>query len=138
MKSNSDIRPAAIQPLGNGSYYYNFNVVERVQEPEAATTEAPEGEEVNEAATEPRVTFDYDTVQVWGNPKYEDIVKAVIREEVDETKEFSYVNDYNAAKEGLIEDEEEAATAVTSYREYLAFVREVKAMVKSDLAAAGY
>lgn len=134
MKSNSDIRPAIIEQLGNGSYYYHFNVKERVQESEAAThADAPE-----DVAAEDRVTYDFDTVKLWGNPDYEAIVKAVIREEIDETKEFGYVNDYNAAALGLIEDEAEAARAVAAYKEYLTFVRDVKTSVKADLRAAGY
>lgn len=28
MKSSSDVRPAIILPLGNGSYHYNYNIVE--------------------------------------------------------------------------------------------------------------
>lgn len=134
MKSNSDIRPATFEQLGNGSFYYNFNVKERTQEANVA----PQAEAAEDVAEVERVTYDYDTVQLWGNPDYAAIVKAVIREEIDETKEFGYVNDYNAAALGLIEDEAEAARAVASYKEYLTFVRDVKAQVKADLTAAGY
>lgn len=134
MKSNSDIRPATVEQLGNGSFYYNFNVKERTQEANVA----PQAEAAEDVAEVERVTYDYDTVQLWGNPDYAAIVKAVIREEIDETKEFGYVNDYNAAALGLIEDEAEAARAVASYKEYLTFVRDVKAQVKADLTAAGY
>lgn len=134
MKSNSDIRPATFEQLGNGSFYYNFNVKERTQEANVA----PQAEAAEDVVEVERVTYDYDTVQLWGNPDYAAIVKAVIREEIDETKEFGYVNDYNAAALGLIEDEAEAARAVASYKEYLTFVRDVKAQVKADLTAAGY
>lgn len=134
MKSNSDIRPATFEKLGNGSFYYNFNVKERVQE----TTEAPQEEAAEDVAAVERVTYDYDTVQLWGTPDYAAIVKAVIREEIDETKEFGYVNDYNAAALGLIDDEAEANRAVAAYKEYLTFVRDVKTQVKADLIAAGY
>ena len=35
MKSSSDVRPAIILPLGNGSYHYNYNIVEeKVEDPE--------------------------------------------------------------------------------------------------------
>ena len=34
MKSSSDVRPAIILPLGNGSYHYNYNIVEeKVEQP---------------------------------------------------------------------------------------------------------
>lgn len=119
MKSSSDIRPAVIQPLGNGAYHYNYNIVER-QETDPETGEV-------------KTVYDYDTVKVWDKPTYEKLVKAVIREEIDETKEFSYVNDYNAAVLGIISDEAKKAEAVKSYKEYLQFVVDVKAMVKADL-----
>ena len=124
MKSSSDIRPATIQPLGNGAYYYNFNVVERKEkDPET-------GEE--------KTVYDFDTVKVWDKPTYEKLVKAVIREDVDETKEFSFVNDYNAAQLGIITDTGKKAEAKKAYTEYLQFVVDVKAMVKADLENADY
>lgn len=122
MKSSSDNRPAIILPLGNGSYHYNYNIVEeKVEDPEA-------GE---------KTVYNYNTVQIWQKPDYELLTRAVIREEIDETKEFSYVNDYNAAILGILTDEE-AATAKASYEEYLNFIVEVKGMVKNDLSVAGY
>lgn len=124
MKSSSDIRPAIIEPLGNGAYYYNYNVVERKE------TDSETGEE--------KTVYDYDQVKVWDKPTYEKLVKTVIREEIDETKEFSYVNDYNAAVLGIISDEAKKAEAVKSYKEYLQFVVDVKAMVKRDLENADY
>ena len=124
MKSNSDIRPATIQPLGNGAYYYNFNVQERI------VTDPDTGEE--------KTVYDFDTVKVWDKPTYEKLVKAVIREEIDETKEFSFVNDYNAAVMGLLIEKEAIEAVKTAYREYLQFVINVKAMVKADLATAQY
>lgn len=122
MKSNSNVRPEIIKDLGNGSYHYNYNIVE----------EKVADEEVGE-----KTVYNFDTVQVWQKPTYEVLTRAVIREEIDETKEFSYVNDYNAAVLGLITDEE-AETAKNKYKEYLMFVSDTKAMVKSDLQAAGY
>jgi len=124
MKSSSDIRPAIIEPLGNGAYYYNYNVVERKE------TDPETGEE--------KTVYDYDQVKVWDKPTYEKLVKAVIREEIDETKEFSYVNNYNAAVLGIISDEAKKAEAVKSYKEYLQFVVDVKAMVKRDIENADY
>ena len=40
----------------------------------------------------------YDTVQVWQKPDYENLTRAVIRSELDETEEFSLINDYYAAQ----------------------------------------
>ena len=126
MKSNSDTRPAIIEPLGNGAYHYNFNI-----ETVTSTEKVADGEE-------PRTTYNYDTVKFWDKPTYEKLVRAVLREEIDETKELSYLNDYNAAVFGIIEEEEARNRAIKAYKEYLQFVRDTKAMVKRDLAAAEF
>lgn len=117
MKSVFDVRPDAIMPLGNGSFYYNYNIVEKEVETE-------EGEK--------KTVYECDTVQVWNEPTYAKLVKAVIREAIDETEEFNKVNSFNAAQLGMLE-EEEAAKAVAEYKDYLNFVAEVKTQVKADL-----
>lgn len=119
MKSTSDIRPATIQPLGNGAYHYNYNIVER-------TETDPETGEV-------RTVYDYDTVKVWDEPTYEKLVKAVIRETLDETQEFAIINEYNAGVLGVITDSAAKAAAKQAYKDYLTFVANTKAMVRQDL-----
>lgn len=119
MKSTSDIRPATIQPLGNGAYHYNYNIVER-------TETDPETGEV-------RTVYDYDTVKVWDEPTYEKLVKAVIRETLDETQEFAIINEYNAGVLGVITDSAAKAAAKQAYKDYLTFVDSTKAMVRQDL-----
>lgn len=139
MKSNSDIRPTAIQPLGNGAYHYNYNIKARPQEAEPqAQEENADGITADIMAQIPGVVYDYDTVEVWGVPNYKDLTRAVIRAEVSETEEFGLINDYNAAKAGLIDDEAEAEEAEARYTAHLRRVSEIKAMVKVDLTAAGY
>lgn len=139
MKSNSDIRPTAIQPLGNGAYHYNYNIKARTQEAEPqAQEENADGITADIMAQIPGVVYDYDTMEVWGMPNYKDLTRAVIRAEVSETEEFGLINDYNAAKAGLIDDEAEAEEAKARYTAHLRRVSEIKAMVKVDLTAAGY
>lgn len=128
-------------PLGNGAYHYNFNVKARTQETEPAPApesgDTPEGIAIAVTVEAPRIVYDYDTVEVWDGPNYKDIVRAVIRAEVSETEEFGLINDYNAARAGLIEDED-AQKAEEAYTAHLRRVAEIKAMVKVDLAGAGY
>lgn len=119
MKSSSDIRPAVIQPLGNGAYHYNYNIVER-QETDPETGEV-------------KTVYDYDTVKVWDKPTYEKLVKAVIREKLDETHEFAIINEYNAGVLGVITDSTKKQEAKQAYKDYLTFVAATKAMVKADL-----
>ena len=119
MKSSSDIRPAVIQPLGNGAYHYNYNIVER-QETDPETWEV-------------KTVYDYDTVKVWDKPTYEKLVKAVIREKLDETQEFAIINEYNAGVLGVITDTTKKQEAKQAYKDYLTFVAATKAMVKADI-----
>ncbi len=119
MKSNSDIRPATIQPLGNGAYHYNYNIVERqVEDPETGET---------------KTVYDYDTVKFYDEPTYEKLVKAVIREKLDETHEFAIINEYNAGVLSVITDAEAKAASKAAYKEYLNFVVQTKEMVRHDL-----
>ena len=117
MKSSSDVRPAIILPLGNGSYHYNYNIVEEKGE---------------------KTVYNYDTVQVWQKPDYENLTRAVIRSEIDETEEFSLINDYYAAQLGIETDEDRKAKAVADYKAHLSRVIAIKTMVKNDLLTEGY
>lgn len=119
MKSSSDIRPAVIQPLGNGAYHYNYNIVER--------------QETDPETGETKTVYDYDTVKVWDKPTYEKLVKAVIREKLDETQEFAIINEYNAGVLGVITDTTKKQEAKQAYKDYLTFVAATKAMVRADL-----
>ena len=122
-------------PLGNGAFHYNYNVKARTQEAEPAPQADegnPEGVETAVIVESPRIVYDYDTVEVWGNPNYKEIVRAVIRAEVSETEEFGLINDYNAARAGLLDDDE-AEKAEAAYTAHLHRVAEIKAMVKADL-----
>ena len=123
MKSNSNVRPAIIQDLGNGSFHYNYNVTER----------KIEDEKVGE-----KTVYDYDTVQVWEKPTYENLTRAIIRSEIDETEEFSLINDYYAAQLGIETDEDRKAKAVADYKAHLSRVIAIKTMVKNDLLTEGY
>ena len=123
MKSSSDIRPDIIQDLGNGSFHYNYNIVEvKVAD-----------EEVDE-----KNAYNFDTVQVWEKPTYDNLTRAVIRNEVDENEEFSLINDYYAAQLGLETDDTRKAKAVTEYKAHLSRVIAIKNMVRADLKTAGY
>lgn len=123
MKSSSNVRPDIIQDLGNGSFHYNYNIVE----------EKVADEEVGE-----KTVYNFDTVQVWEKPTYENLTRAVIRNEVDENEEFSLINDYYAAQLGLETDSARKAKAVTEYKDHLRRVIAIKTMVRADLQTAGY
>lgn len=76
-------------------------------------------------------------MQVWEKPTYENLTRAIIRSEIDETEEFSLINDYYAAQLGIETDEDRKKKAVNDYKTYLAHVAEIKQMVRDDLATVG-
>lgn len=114
MKSNSLAKPAAILPLGDGSYHYNYNV-------QSVKVEGPDGKK--------ETVYNYDVVHIWGTPSYAKLVKAVIREKYDESEEFNLINKYNAFALGLSENPEDK----TEYEAYLAELQAIKVMVKADI-----
>ena len=124
MKSSSNVRPDIIQDLGNGSFHYNYNIVEE---------KVADDEEVSE-----KTVYNFDTVQVWEKPAYENLTRAVIRNEVGENEEFSLINNYYAAQLGLETDSARKAKAVTEYKDHLSRVIAIKTMVRADLQTAGY
>ena len=124
MKSTSNKKPQVIEPLGNGAYYYNYNIEEK--------------QETDPETKKETTVYYYDSVKVWDEPTYKKLVKAVIRETLNETEEFSIINDYNAGVLGVITDKDTVERNTASYKEYLNFVVEVKQQVKEDLQKAGY
>lgn len=65
MKSNSDNRPLALLPLGDGTYHFNYNIKE-------VQVEQMDSEET-------RTAYDYDTVHV-SDAAYGTIASAMIAE----------------------------------------------------------
>lgn len=124
MKSNSDVRPPCLLDLGNGSWHYNYNITE-VETPAEPTEQ---GDDTAEPAV--RVSYNYDTVLIWGAPNADKCIKAVLRDRRDETEEFNLINKYNSFVVGISTDENDK----TEYEDYLREVSSVKAMVYSDLA----
>ena len=120
MKSNSNVRPPILQDLGDGSFHYNYNIKEVEVQPADIQQEKTEA---------PQIGYEYETVQVWGTPDYDKCVKAVLRDRRDETEEFNLINKYNTFALGLSKDPADE----TEYKNYLAEVLAVKAMVKADL-----
>lgn len=121
MKSNSDVRPPCLLDLGNGSWHYNYNITE-------VETPAEQGDETADETV--RISYDYDTVLIWGTPNEDKCIKAVLRDRRDETEEFNLINKYNSFVVGISTDESDK----TEYEDYLREVSSVKAMVYTDLA----
>lgn len=116
MKSNSTIKPDAFRRAGRHSKLYAWNIEERT--------------DTNESGAE-YTTYDYEEVEVHEPITANKVVAAVIAATWDSTYEQKLVNEYNAAVNGLYDDE----TAETKKAAYLAFLQErqaLKEQVDSD------
>lgn len=115
MKSNSNVRPLTFEKVGNGSWWYRYNIQEReVEDPETK---------------EKSVVYDYDEVQVWEKPNDNNLKAAVIADKYTLSEEINLANNYRRFELGMTTDEAKK----TGYINYLKDVDALKAMVEKDL-----
>ena len=114
--------PDIIEFLGDGSYYYNYDIQVTTKEETDETTGTIV--EVNE--------YNFVQVRCFGTPDYKTLVKTVIRAFIDESEEFDLVNTYN---EGVISGEE---IDNSRYFDYLDTRSAIKQKIKLDLKSLGY
>ena len=123
MKSNSTEKPDVLQKTEKGSYLYHWNITETT-----ATDE--EGNE--------RTTYDYDEVRAFAPITANKILAAVIAETWDSTYELKVINEYNAAQNGLYDDDEEKKAAkIEAYTTFLTERQALKDAVDSDCNTLG-
>lgn len=114
----TNIKPQMIEFLGNGTYYYNYDITSRIVTVPNMDSEGSIEEE----------RWDYIQVHLAGTPNYNDCARAIIREFIDESSEFSLINDYNAYQLKLLKDQ----TVYNKYVDYINKVSEIKGKVKQD------
>ena len=118
----SDIAPRKFIDLGNGNWYYNYDIKSE------EVTIAPMGEDDSEKI---ETRYTYIQVKITGRPDYKRCVQLVIREYLTQNQEFDLINSYNRAAFNLLSDEE-TEKAGTEYIDYLQKVTEIKNKVKED------
>lgn len=113
-----DVYPQTIQKLGNGTYYYNYDI----KEIEVISDESTELEE--------KIETQYSFIQVLlrGQPDYRKCIQAVIRQYLSAEDELSLMNKCNKYLIGLSEDSD----TYNSYLEYVNLVSEIQSKVKAD------
>ena len=109
MKSLSDIKPCTMLNAGGGRWLYNYNIVEVVKDE--------------------KTSYECEQIEVTGEPTYEKLVSATIREKYNESAELGIVNKYNAHNLGVVINPD----AVEQYKQLLLYVASVKERVKTDL-----
>ena len=116
----SNITPAIIENLGNGNWYYNYDI-------KSEKVELPLEEE--EAVPKEEIRYNYIQIKLSEKPKYKKCVELLIREFVTQTQEFDLINSAN--KSILLGAK--SSEDIVKYREYLDKVDEIKEKVAKDL-----
>lgn len=114
----TELKPNAIERLGNEYYYYNYNIIEY------NTTKLNEETQEEEQV----IMYEYMQIRLHGTPNYNDCAKSVIRSYISENDEFALINDYNAVQLGIKEDN----GIVDEYKNYLNTVISIKEKVHKD------
>lgn len=124
MKAFYDNQPSKLEPVGNGSYHYRYNINE-VEKPSQV-------EDVEQSQTQ----WECEEVMVWAPLSANKITEKVLTERWDGNYEQKLVNEYNSAQLGMM-SEEEATTRINTYKEFLAARSALKALVDADCKELG-
>ena len=122
--TQSNDKPQIWSAVGNGSYFYRFNIKE-IEVP--AQTE---GEE-------PIKAWQYEEVTVWPPVTPNKITEAVITSKWDNNYEQKLVNDYNAAKLGVYGSTTSTEEKEAAYTAYLNERKALKEQIDADCAELG-
>lgn len=116
----SSIVPTITENLGNGNWYYNYDIKsEKVKLPLQEDETVPSEE----------IRYNYIQIKLSEKPEYKRCVELLIREFITQTQEFDLINSANKA----ILSGAKSSEDITKYREYLDKVEEIKEKVAKDL-----
>lgn len=118
----STVVPQKFVNLGNGNWYYNYDIQSR-------TVEVPSMEEGKSAVSE--VRYNYIQVKMAGKPDYKRCVELIIREHITQSQEFDLINSFNKASYNLL-SEVDAQEEANKYLDYLSKLKEIKSKIKAD------
>ena len=117
--TQSNDKPQIWSAVGNGSYFYRFNIKE-IEVP--AQTE---GEE-------PTRAWQYNEVVVWSPISSDAITKAVMNYIWSKDEEQKYINDYNAATLGVLD-----SSYIEAYKDFMIQRKNIKEQIDADCAELG-
>ena len=118
----STVVPQKFVNLGNGNWYYNYDIQSR-------TVEVPSMEEGKPSVTE--VRYNYIQVKMAGKPDYKRCVELIIREHITQSQEFDLINSFSMASYNLL-SEVDAQEEANKYLDYLNKLKEIKSKIKAD------
>ena len=114
--TQSNDKPQVWSAVGNGSYFYRFNIKE-IEVP--AQTE---GEE-------PTKAWQYNEVVIWGPITSNAVTKEVMNAMWSKDAEQKMVNDYNSAQLGILGEE-----YISKYKEFLTARKAIKEQIDLDFS----
>lgn len=117
-KVNSSTKPNVFVDLGNGNWYYNYDI----QSYEADITG------INETETVFETRWSWIPIKLDKNPEYKECVELIIRQYITPSQEFDLINTANRALLNMGSEK----TIPSEYLEYLDLVDEIKAKVRAD------
>ena len=115
----SAIIPTTIENLGNGNWYYNYDIQSKV-------VEVPKMDGSGKTVTETR--WNYIQIKLGSKPEYKKCVEALIRKYITQSQEFDLINSTNR----ILLSGEAGKVAPPEYIEYLNLLDEIKTKVKAD------
>lgn len=121
-----DNKPSKLEAVGNGSFFYRWNIQE--VKPESVKQTSEEGTEYQ---TEKISQYSCEEVLVWGPLTANSVTEAVITARWDKNYEQKLINEYNAALMGMM-DEAEKEKKISAYRAFLQERDKLKKMVDED------
>ena len=130
-----DNKPSVLEAVGNGSYKYRFDIIEKTTETVTTLSDDSNAQEV-----EQRTQWQCQEVTVWSPVTSNKITEAVITDYLgDSNYEQKLINEYNAAKLGLYDanTHDEAQKHIDKYTEYLNTRIKLKTQVNADCAKLG-
>lgn len=115
----SNITPQKFENLGNGNWYYNYDIQSKV-------VEVPKMDGSGETVNETR--WNYIQIKLGSKPEYKKCVEALIRKYITQSQEFDLINSTNR----ILLSGEEDKVAPPEYIEYLNLLDEIKTKIKAD------
>lgn len=115
----SNIAPTITENLGNGNWYYNYDIKsEKVELPLQGGETVPKEE----------IRYNYIQIKLSEKPEYKKCVELLIREFITQTQEFDLINSANKA----ILANDLTNQDIVKYKEYLTKIEEIKNNIKKD------
>lgn len=114
IKQTSYNRPNKIERLGDGTYYYNYDIKEEDNLDESTKEQFPH-------------IYTYIQAYLRGIPNYKDCLREIIRLYVDQDTEFNLINEYNSYNLNI-------DSSTNEYEEYLQLIKQIKQKVYNDFS----